>query len=269
MKIRLLSRIANRIKPILNACIQVGGSFFCPVCQRAVRRFRPLAPSFQSNWTKYGFDLPLSRMETINLEQYSCPLCDVSDRDRLFALYFSTIASDLLRRKAPRFIEFAPIGSLTLRLRQLFGPVVEYRTADLLVPNADDRVDICDMRACYENESVDALLCSHILEHVSDDLKALRELYRILRPGGWAVLLAPIHHDLVSSREGGQNMTEAERWHWFGQDDHVRLHSKSDFENRIKDAGFHLETLGSNFFGLDQFKLCGISPHSVLYIGRK
>lgn len=262
-------RILSKIHRLLDKAYQLGGRFRCSVCKRDVRCFAPLAESFFRNWSKHGFDLPLDRLEMINLHQYSCPWCGVSDRDRLFVLYFEEIAKDIQHRPSCRFIEFAPIGALTRNLRLLFGQNVDYRTADFMMPGVDDFVDLCDMRATYRDNSVDAFLCSHVLEHVPDDRQAFRELFRILRPGGWGVLLAPIHLDLNESREGGGLMSEEDRWKHFGQDDHLRLYSKADFESRIREAGFTLEIIGPEFFSSATLQRHGLLAHSTLYVARK
>jgi SAM-dependent methyltransferase len=259
---RALAMLQHKSRPIWHS----GGALNCPVCDHAVRAFEPVHPHFIQNWLRHGFDLPLDRMETLNISAYSCPLCTVSDRDRLYALYLKKMAPTLALRG--RFIEFAPIGALTACIRRLL-PNWEVRTADLFMPNVDDRVDLCDMRGVYQDETVDLFLCSHVLEHVADDRAALRELYRILKPGGRGIIMVPIHLDLIESREGPRDLTESQRWKCFGQNDHLRLHSRNDFIGRIRDAGFRVDEFGKEQFGSMLLLRHGCSTGSVLYVGHK
>jgi ubiquinone/menaquinone biosynthesis C-methylase UbiE len=89
------------------------------------------------------------------------------------------------------------------------------------------------------------VICSHVLEHVPDDIQALSEIYRVLKKGGVAILMAPINLGLEKSFEAekDKHYTVSERWKYFGQDDHERLYSKNDFIQRIKSVGFNLEEI--------------------------
>ncbi|MCM3904874.1 MAG: class I SAM-dependent methyltransferase, partial [Pyrinomonadaceae bacterium] len=143
-----------------------------------------------------------------------------------------------------------------------------YRTADLFREDVNDRVDIMDMWG-YRDESVDFFICSHILEHVSDDRKALSELYRILKPNGQGILVVPIVLSLDEIDEDPSVTDVGERWRRFGQDDHVRMYSKEGFLSRTRQAGFNVRQLGREHFGKDTFKTYGITDQSVLYIVEK
>jgi ubiquinone/menaquinone biosynthesis C-methylase UbiE len=129
-------------------------------------------------------------------------------------------------------------------------------------------VDVTQMDEIPSN-SYDMFICSHVLEHVDDDRKALSELFRILKPGGRGILMVPIVLKLEEIDEDPAITDEATRWRRFGQYDHVRLYSKAGFTQRIQDAGFTLHAHGVEYFGQDVFVECGISPKSVLYIGHK
>jgi len=261
---RLINKAHRLVAPYYHRL----GSQFCPVCGHSVMAFTPLSPQFRANWKTYGFDLDLNRFETINMDHYHCPLCTVSDRDRLYALYFEQLIAAKKPPSHGRFLEFAPIGPLTAKLKSLFKGW-EYRTADLMMAGVDDQVDICDMRAVYPDASVDLFLCSHVLEHVPDDQMALAELFRILKPGGSGILMVPIHLDLRVSREGGAELSTAERWQQFAQDDHLRLHSKPDWQQRISTAGFTLSELPASTFGPERCTQLGISLQSILYVVQK
>ena len=121
----------------------------------------------------------------------------------------------------------------------------------------------------YREHQFDFFICSHVLEHVKDDRSALRELYRILRQGGRGILMVPIDLSVERIDEDPNCSDPAERWRRFGQGDHVRKYSKQGFIDRIVEAGFELEQLGVQEFGIEQFVIHGIAPQSVLYIVRK
>lgn len=242
-----------------------GSRFYCSVCRRKVERFQALDPFYSENATKYGYPY-FGQGETINVKQYSCPHCGASDRERLYALYLEAIPEVRESEEKPRLLHFAPEGSLSMAIRHLNR--FNYRTADLNVDEVDDRVDITNMDI-YSDASFDAFICSHVLEHVQDDAAAMKELYRILKPSGWGILMVPLMLQFEKSLEDPLAVTEAERWRMFGQGDHVRLYAKHDFLARIMVAGFAVEQLGADYFGKKSFAICGISPRSQLYIVHK
>jgi predicted SAM-dependent methyltransferase len=145
---------------------------------------------------------------------------------------------------------------------------VSYVTADLFRQDVDDQVDIMDMNL-YGDCSVDFFICSHVLEHVEDDRKAMRELYRVLKQGGQGILVVPIILTIDEIDEDPSVTDEAERWRRFGQFDHVRLYSKRGFLARVAEAGFTITELGLEHFGEETFREHAISNQSVLYIVKK
>ena len=89
--------------------------------------------------------------------------------------------------KKLKVLHFAPEQAFYKRFRNLSN--LDYTTTDLNSPLADVKADICDLP--FKNESFDFILCNHVLEHIPDDKKAMQELYRILKPGGTAILQIP------------------------------------------------------------------------------
>jgi ubiquinone/menaquinone biosynthesis C-methylase UbiE len=108
-----------------------------------------------------------------------------------------------------------------------------------------------------------------VLEHVEDDRKALAELFRILKPEGWGIIMVPINLAVSEIDEDPAVTDEAERWRRFGQFDHVRRYSKQGFLHRVQSAGFAVDQLGVDFFSKEVFHRSGISSTSVLYIVNK
>jgi SAM-dependent methyltransferase len=110
-------------------------------------------------------------------------------------------------------------------------------TSDLYAEGVDYRLDITDMHA-FADASFDLLICSHVLEHIPDDRKALKELYRVLKHGGWGIVMVPICMAIDAIDEDPTVTDVGERWRRFGQDDHIRLHNRFGFVERVESAGF-------------------------------
>lgn len=258
------------IKCIQSLTMRLGGAkHHCAVCNRRVKAFNQLPGFYSENMKKYGF--PYEReLETCNFTDYSCPFCAASDRDRLAALYIRKCLVNDIKEKVINVLDIAPSPPLSRFLKNMNLPSreVSYRTADLFVEGVDDKVDITDMNI-YRDGQFNFLICSHVLEHVPDDRKALRELYRVLKPGGRGVLMVPIALTIKETDEDPSVVTEADRWRRFGQFNHLRLYSKSGFVERVKEAGFSLKQYGNEFFGEKVFFQNGITPQSVLYIVEK
>lgn len=116
-----------------------------------------------------------------------------------------------------------------------------------------------------KDDTYDVWICSHVLEHVADDRKALQELKRILKPDGIGVLLVPLDLSRTETDEE-VGCSEAEDWRRFGQGDHVRAYAKADFLSRVRQCGFELKMLGKEYFGSDIFREAGLTDTSTLYI---
>lgn len=245
----------------------LGDRHECPVCGIRLATFKPLWKSYRRHTEEAGYIYPLSAVETFNVDAYSCPACDASDRERLYALY----VEDEFRRHPPRrglrMVEFAPSPALQKKLRSY--PFVDYRSADLFRNNVDDRgVDITDMRQ-YADGSFDIFLCSHVLEHIPDDRLAMRELHRILAADGFGIVMVPLVHGVEDTHEDPVITTDQQRWKYYGSGDHLRQYGKQDFLDRLTGAGFAVERLGIDDFGADRFQRAGIAADSILYVVRR
>jgi len=133
--------------------------------------------------------------ETCNIGQYKCPRCGAVDRDRLSALYIQKhLISAVKDNEIFNILKFGPNPTLTKFMQKVLSNLGNYniRTADFLKDNVNDKVDITDMHI-YKNNQFDFFLCSHILEHVSDDHKAFSELIRVLKHGGKGILMRLSH----------------------------------------------------------------------------
>ncbi len=185
------------------------------------------------------------------------------DRDRLYALYLEKALADIAQPLS--FLDIAPSPPLAQWLRRQKN--VEYRSCDLYIDGVDDQVDIMEMP--YESGSFDVVLCSHVLEHVDDDKKAVKELFRVLRKGGWGIVMVPICLSLVRTDADPRLEAVEERWRRFGQDDHVRLYARGDFMALLEGAGFSVEQHNIASFPNYTFHKHAIDPKSVLYTVHK
>ena len=243
-----------------------GDACACPVCNARLKAFYPIYKSFPRKLREMGFIYPIEQFESLNLAAYSCPSCDASDRERLYALYLHQRLSALPADRRHRFIDFAPSLALSRWLRAL--PNLEYRTADYFRPNVDDHVNICDM-PLYADNSVDLFMCSHILEHVPDDRAAMRELFRIMKPGGCGIVMVPLIKGVEETQEDPAINTPELRWKHYAQDDHLRLYGTRDLVVRLTAAGFQVRSLDRAHFGAEVFARAGIADNSVLYVVEK
>lgn len=241
-----------------------GKTYYCPVCSSNLKSFLPLPHEFSVILEIGGLKYDASNFETLNAEQYLCPVCRCSDRDRLCALFLKRIPD--ASRKNKKLLHFAPERALLLYLKK--SGMYDYRTADLYRENVDDNVDITRMDR-YEKDSFDCFICSHVLEHVQEDTRALGELFRILNPSGWGILMVPLIPALAATYEDLSVTTSAERLKHFGQEDHLRVYGKAAFIVTLKRAGFNVSQLGVDFFGADILRRHGIAPKSCLYIVHK
>ena len=167
-----------------------------------------------------------------------CPRCRSRDKERLLYLYLVN-DTDIFDENV-RLLHVAPERNLSKAFSKHRN--IDYLTADIN-PNAGSgqvmvKMDITDIQ--YDDDSFDAIVCCHVLEHVLDDRKAISEFYRTLRPGGWAILQVPVALSLDTTIEDPTATTREARERVFGQANHVRLYGK-DYKNRLEEAGFSVE----------------------------
>lgn len=112
---------------------------------------------------------------------------------------------------------------------------LNYITADLESPLAMVKMDIHKMP--FVDNLYDVVFCNHVMEHVADDIQCMKEIVRVLKPGGWAIIQSPIEIDRETTFEDKSLKTPKDRERVFGQDDHVRAYGQ-DYKQRLESAGF-------------------------------
>lgn len=196
----------------------------------------------------------------------TCPVCGSGDRERLVYLYLRHRTP--VFREALRLLHVAPERRLFPLLAR--SPNLDYLTADLAPGRAMVRLDITAIP--FPEAHFDVLVCNHVLEHVVDDGKAMREVFRVLRSGGWALLQVPISRSLPKTLEDPTICGEREREAAYGQADHVRIYTAADFMARLAAVGFAPERLEwiehlQDFGGRENRH--GLNPDESLFIARK
>lgn len=158
------------------------------------------------------------------------------ERHRLLWLYLNR-ETDLFS-KPQSLLHFAPEQCFYKRFRE--SENINYTTTDLLSPLADVKADICNLP--FDDSSYDFILCNHVLEHISDDETAMKELFRVLKPGGTAILQIPLENNRDVTFEDDSITDKKERARIFGQYDHVRVYGM-DYFDRLKSVGFKVQAL--------------------------
>jgi len=247
-------------KVICNKFLIKNYNKYCPICNSKTY-FLPISTYYLTMWQKYGFVYSIFDFETFNTPEYSCAKCTASDRDRLYALYFKK-----------NFEKNINLKILDIGFSEVFKKFINknysninYHTLDKFNINAKYKLDVEDMNE-LNDESYDFIICSHVLEHVNNPTNAVKEIYRILKNKGKAIIMVPILLSLENTLENPEYNTDELRWKYYGQNDHLRMFSKKDFVDLLKNASFEVKELNIDYFGKNVFEQNGISEKSVLYL---
>lgn len=195
------------------AQLNKGNSVQCPVCEHSYSKFLP-----------YG---RIARPNAL------CPTCLALERHRLMWLFLRE-KTDFFTANL-RVLHIAPEHCFIERFEAL--PNLDYITADIESPLAKVKMDVHDIP--FPDNSFDVVFCNHVLEHVTDDLKACSEFNRVLKPTGWGILQSPVYN-LEKTLEDNSIIDAAERERIFGQRDHVRKYGK-DYAVRLRNSGIKIE----------------------------
>lgn len=191
-----------------------------------------------------------------------CEVCGSLERHRAIYLYLEQ-GTDLFQREYS-LLHFSPNTGLESALRKKKN--LSYTSADLFGP-ADLKLDLTKLD--LPDNSWDVILCSHVLEHIIEDRKAMSEIYRVLKPGGWALLQVP-YRNTDDTYEDRSIVDPNERRKHFGQWDHVRWYGLKDYVKRLTDTGFLVTAhdFGASF-RQDALTRYGLTPRQKIFLVRK
>ena len=211
-----LIQLSYVIRPAMALMLR-GSTFVDPIDGKGFRKFLP-----------YGYENPRENVlspSTLSLE-----------RHRLLWLFLKEQTSFF---EAPlKVLHFAPEQAFYKRFRNQTN--LQYITTDLNSPLADVKADICNLP--FEEDAFDVILCNHVLEHIPDDTKAMQELYRVMKKGGWGIFQIPQDLNRDVTFEDNSITDKKERAKIFGQYDHVRIYGM-DYFDKLRTVGFAVEAI--------------------------
>ena len=213
---------------------------YCPICRKAAC-FR----NFNTNFPR---------------AKAQCPHCLSLERHRLLYLFLQK-RTDIFSNRNKKILHVAAEPCFIDKFEKIYGD--SYLTADLINQNYKIKMDIMNIQ--YPNETFDIIICNHVLEHVSDDKKAMGEFRRVLKNNGWAILLVPVDNRVEKTFEDSSITTESGRLEVFGQKDHVRRYGR-DYADRLKSVGFNVSIINSNeLVSKKDIKKMGLLDENIYY----
>ena len=230
----LLIRLSYVARPVLAFALK-GTIFTDPIDGKSFKMFLPYGYGTQRNNVLSPSTLSLERHRLLWL--YLNKETDFFQPELVSGSSVTNIKRIKLRdaetNSALKVLHFAPEQAFYKLFRNQKN--LDYTTTDLFSPLADVKADICNLP--FEDNQYDVILCNHVLEHIPDDTKAMQELYRVLKPGGMAILQIPQDLSRVTTFADDTIKDQKERAKIFGQYDHVRIYGR-DYFDKLRSIGF-------------------------------
>lgn len=243
----LLRLMPDSVRRMVRDRVLKGDAVHCPICERGAITFLPSGKPPRPH--------------------VLCPFCGSRERARMMWLFLQ--ARDVLK-PGIRILHVAPERCVRERLMRI--PQVDYVAGDKKEPAYTypaGTIDLDITAIPFPDDRFDLILCSHVLEHVPDDGAALRELYRVLAPGGTAVLMVPLELDRAVTDEDPSITDPNERLRRFGQFDHVRMYGR-DYTQRLEAAGFQvIEDAVTERLSPEEVFRSGLLRSEVVHAGLK
>jgi SAM-dependent methyltransferase len=235
----------KRLGLVARGLFYLGRRYRCPVC----------------GWPLRSFVARRSFLER-TVDGY-CPRCDAKARHRRIWLYLRR-HTDLWSGRH-RLLEIAPVWALARRFRGMAN--IQYTGVDIRAAGPYVTV-VGDVAALpLDDDSMDVVLCIHVLEHVARDRQAIAELYRVLAPGGWALVSVPLRLNQPTYEDF--TVTEpSDRLRLFGEEDHVRFYGL-DLRDRLEAAGFSVQLDRADDLPRDDCRRFGLRRDEHLFLCRK
>ena len=230
----LLIRLSYVARPIIAFSLK-GNKFTDPIDGKSFKSMLP-----------YGYETQRNNVlspSTLSLERHRLLWLFLNEQTDFFhsdsvSNSSNTITKKIRLRDAEKnsvlkVLHFAPEQAFYKLFRNQKN--LDYTTTDLFSPLADVKADICNLP--FNDNQYDVILCNHVLEHIADDTKAMQELYRVLKPGGMAILQIPQDLKRTTSFADDSITDQKERAKIFGQYDHVRIYGR-DYFDKLRSIGF-------------------------------
>lgn len=202
----MLRSVARSMRDHTRALMLRGNRYHCPLCNNSYSKL---------------------------INDRVCPGCKSCERHRILWLYLLHLQEQRKIRLEGKLLHVAPESCLEKRFRNIF----DYLSVDLEEGRAMKVADVTNLD--FEDDFFEVVVCNHVLEHIDDDHKAISELRRVLKPGGYASLQVPMTTDRPTD-EDRSVVDPKERLRRFGQEDHVRLYGY-DYFNRLQKVGFEVD----------------------------
>ena len=230
----ILIRLSYVARPVLAFALK-GTTFTDPIDGKSFKMFLPYGYGTQRNNVLSPSTLSLERHRLLWL--YLNKETDFFQPELVSGSSVANIKRIKLRdaetNSALKVLHFAPEQAFYKLFRNQKN--LDYTTTDLFSPLADVKADICNLP--FEDNQYDVILCNHVLEHIPDDTKAMQELYRVLKPGGMAILQIPQDLSRATTFADDTIKDQKERAKIFGQYDHVRIYGR-DYFDKLRSIGF-------------------------------
>ena len=207
-----------------------GNNFICPICNFQASKFLPYGKDHEA----------IKKYDIIGMgyrNNAMCPNCFSKDRERLVYLFLQKLLKQNIINLHSKIIHFSPESSLENNLfRKKF---TNYTTADIITGKCDIDLNLQDFN--YKEKNFDLVICNHVLEHIENDMVAIKNIYSILKPNGVAMLQVPLSTLIKKDFKKENVNTNNERLDNYGQIDHVRIISKENYLKKLEQVGFKLK----------------------------
>lgn len=219
-----------------------GTAVTCPCCNQSFSRFLPAGVARRPN--------------------ARCPNCGSLERHRMVWLYLQRQTHFLSANL--RVLDIAPEEFMQRKLHALTN--LDYLSIDLVSPLAMKKMDVTQLE--LPDQSFDVAFCNHVFEHIPNDRQAMREVRRVLKPGGWAILQTPVDLTRATTDEDPSITDPQELLRRFGQTDHIRVYGRDLFD-RLRETGWNIETPSlASWLSAEEIRRYALNPNEPLIIGQ-
>lgn len=255
----IVHRAERRVRSSMWRVTHPGHEYACPICGHRFGKFIPYI-------NRYAISVTADIISGQSISANKCPWCGCYDRERSLYFYFK----ENIAFAGKRVLHVAPEDSLCSLIAS--SGCAEYVCGDLdprsyyPVSSTIRKIDLLDI--AYPDRYFDIVICNHILEHIADDLVAMKEIFRVMKSQGTAILLVPIGAKLSKTYEDATKVTAEERAQSFGQGNHVRIYAERDYVDRLRSVGFRVTAETLRLSEKDRVKY-GINGREKIYLAAK